>query len=334
VVASGQVAQGPEVEALEREIAGRLGLPGGVAVSSGTSALYLALEALGIGPGDEVLVPDYACAALVHAVRMSGALPVPVDALPESGNMDPDDAKKRLTAKTRATVAVHLFGAPADVAALAALGPPVVEDCAQSPGARIGDIPAGALGAVSVFSFYATKALCAGEGGMVCSGRPEILARVRDARDYDNREDLTKRFNWKMTDMQAAMARVQLGRLDGFLAARERIARAYNADFSGLGLLLPKDAAGRIWYRYVLSAPSRPEAFIRAMDREGIAAARPVFKPLHRYLGLSGYPGAEECHGKFVSIPIYPSLTEEERGRVVAGVGKTVKGQCGRGEPD
>src|SRR3990170_697834 len=219
VVRGSQLAQGPEVEAFERELAPWFGAPAAAAVSSGSAALELARRALDVGPGHEVIVPTFACDALWHAVVRCGAQPVLADADPETLSLAPADAARRRTPRTRGVVVVHAFGLAADVDAFLALGVPVVEDCAQALGAEAGGRPVGARGAAAVGSFYATKLLTTGEGGAV-AGPAGRVARARDARDYDEREDLRPRFNYKMTDLQAALGRAQLRRLDAFIARR------------------------------------------------------------------------------------------------------------------
>jgi len=223
VVRSGRLAQGAEVEAFERELATRLGVAAVAAVSSGSAALELALRALDVGPGDEVVVPTYACDALHHAVTRCGAAPVLADADPETFGPSAKDVAHRLTRRARAVVIVHPFGLALDLDAFLALGVPVVEDCAQAIGARVAGRAVGSRGALAIGSFYATKLITSGEGGAV-AGPAERLARVRDARDYDEREDLIPRFNFKLTDIQAALGRSQLGRLDTFVARRRAIA--------------------------------------------------------------------------------------------------------------
>ena len=212
VVCGGHVVQGPEVAAFECEVATRLGVAETAAVSSGTVALELALHAVGVAAHDDVIVPTYACDALHHAVVRAGARPVLADVDPRTHALDPSDARRRLTPKTRALVVVHPFGRAVDVHPLIALGVPVVEDCAQALGAVVGDRPAGAAGAAAVCSFYATKLVTTGEGGAV-GGSAATVARVREARAYDERADLLPRGNAKLTDMQAALGRSQLGRL-------------------------------------------------------------------------------------------------------------------------
>ncbi|MFP4475058.1 MAG: DegT/DnrJ/EryC1/StrS family aminotransferase [Desulfatibacillaceae bacterium] len=315
VIGTGQVASGSEVVAFERELAARVMVGGAVAVSSGTAGLHLALEATG-ARGKKVLVPTYVCAALAHAARASGADFVPVDVLPETGNMDPGDAGRKLTRDTAAIIAVHLHGVPAEMEELKALGPPVIEDCAQALGASVNGAPAGSLGTVSVFSFYATKVICTGEGGMVASDDPHLLTRIRDMREYDNKDDLTRRYNYKMTDIQAAMGRVQLGRLDAFLEARAQRARMYDKSFAELPVRLPPRTPGRIWFRYVVRTDTRPEQIIHAMAERGVACARPVHRPLHRYDGLSNYGVADMLWETSISLPVHP-LVDDRAGNLV-----------------
>lgn len=325
VVRRGWLAQGPEVAAFEHALAVRLGTAAAAAVSSGSAALELALRALGVGPGDEVLVPTYACDALYHAAARCGAAPVLVDADPETLGLAVGDARRRLTRRTRALIAVHPFGLAVDVDALAALGVPVVEDCAQALGAVRDGRPVGARGAAAVCSFYATKLLATGEGGAV-GGDAERIARVRDGRDYDEREDLAPRFNYKLTDLQAALGLSQLQRLDGFVARRRAIAARYRTALAGLpACRLPADAGpGHVYHRFVvrLGAPVAPVA--EAMARRGVVARRPVFRPLHRALGLDGYPEADRLWAEALSLPCYPLLTDAEVDRVAAALAEAL----------
>ena len=324
VVLSGQITQGPQVTEFERELAAHVGVGYGVAVSSGTAALALALRALGVGEGDEVAVPSYACAALVHAVRFVGALPIPVDVDPRTGNLDPEDLGRRLGGRTRAIVLVHMIGSPARVEEVGRFGVPILEDCAMALGAKYKGRPVGSFGRASVFSFYATKMLATGEGGMVLTDDPDLAEAVRDFREYDMKEELLPRFNFKMTDIQAALGRVQLGKLDAFVERRKRIASLYDAAFRDLEVELPPkvEDAEPSYYRYILRVGSDSEEVVEALRTRGIGAARPVFRPIHRYLGLppGNFPGTEDIYRRAVSIPIYPSLRDGEVERVIEGV--------------
>jgi len=245
---------------------------------------------MGIGEGDEVIIPDFVCSALLNAVRHVGARAVPADIDPQTFNISVDDVADRMTDRTRAIIAVHLFGMPADMDALMSLNVPVIEDCAQSVGGSHKGRPLGGIGHAAVFSFYATKVITSGEGGMILFPAAKTAAQARDIRDYDNHDDDVVRYNCKMTDIQAAIAQTQLGRFDDFIVRRNKIAGRYTDAFSGLDVELPGDAAGRIWFRYVigLKAGDDVQAWIQNMARHGVACARPVFSPVHRVMGFPG----------------------------------------------
>ena len=313
VLRSGQIAQGERVAAFEKALAVQVGVGDAAAVSSGTAALQLALPALGIGEGDEVVIPSFVCSALLHAVRAVHAVPIPADIDRETLNIDIRDLRRRLTKKTRAVIVPHLFGLPADIAPIVALGIPVIEDCAQALGSRYGGTPTGSFGVLSVFSFYATKVICTGEGGMVAGNDAELIGKIRDLREYDEREDDRPRFNLKMTDLQAALGLSQLQRLPMMIARRREIAEQYDASLRGLPVSLPArpTQSEPIHYRYVIRT-GRAAGLTAAGDAAGIAYRRPVFKPLHRYLGLDGYPETEAAFAECVSLPIYPSLRSSE----------------------
>ncbi len=312
VLASGQLAADEEVRCFEAEVAGLLGLAGGVATSSGTSALHVALLALQVGSGDEVLVPSYVCSAVLHAVQATGARAVPVDVLP-NGNVNLDLARRAVTHRTRALVVTHAFGTPADLQALTSLPVPVVEDVAQALGARYRGRPVGSFGEVTVCSFYATKMITSGgEGGMVLARDPALLGRVRRLRTSDGGGG-GQRFNYRMTELAAAVGRVQLARLPEFLAARRALAAAYGRALADCGVELPTAPphTDPAWYRYVVRHP-RAAVLWRVLRRAGVEAKRPVRRPLHRILGLHGFPVAERLHATCLSLPLYPSLSEAE----------------------
>jgi perosamine synthetase len=321
VVRSGQLVQGPEVAAFERELAARLGAQDAAAVGSGSAALELALVALGVGAGDEVLIPTYVCDALYHAVRRAGATPVLVDADPATHSMSAKDALARRTPRTRAVIVPHALGLTADLEPFRALDVPVIEDCAQALGAELdGGDPAGSGGALAVCSFYATKMIAAGEGGAVV-GPSALVARVREARDYDERATLAPRTNVKLTDMAAALARGQLARLDAFVARRRALAARYRALLAGVPARLPVDAGARhVYHRFVLGLDRDPGAVAQALGERGVAARRPVFRPAHRAHGLDGFPEADRLWAESLSIPCYPALTDDEVERVARAV--------------
>lgn len=326
VLRSGRIAQGPSVEGFERAVAGYGGRRGGVAVTSGTAALELALRALRIGPGHEVILPSYVCAAPWLAIQHVGAHARLVDIEPETFNIDPQQVREAISPQTRAIIVPHLFGLPADLTALQALGVPLIEDCAQTLGALEHGRPVGTVGTLTVCSFYATKLLCTGEGGMVLSDDESLLDRVRALRQYDEETAFDPAAsNYKMTDLQAAIGLCQLNRLPSFLTRRQEIAKVYRAALTETSLGLPLVPPGRthVYYRFVvqvgLSVLSNGgmQALITRLERAGVHGRRPVFQPLHRYLQCDGYPHSESAYQRALSIPLYPSLTDEAMARVV-----------------
>ncbi len=326
VIESGMLTSGCETGAFERDLASYIGLPHAAAVSSGTAGIYLALRALGVGPQDEVVIPAYVCSALWHAVRMAGAVPVLADVGGDGIHPDCDTIRAVLTPNTKAVVVAHLFGGVCDIGDIVAAGVPVIEDCAMALGAEYGRRKAGALGsAASVFSFYATKVIASGEGGMVLSGDRDIAERVRDLSEYADKLDGIARFNLKMTDSAAALGRSQLGRLESFIARRRNLAAGYTASFQGLGAGLPGDVPGgrHIFYRYVLNIPD-VKTLRAALIERGVRAERPVHAPLSRMHGMvADCPGAERAWSLSLSIPLYPALSDEDAETVIRAVRET-----------
>lgn len=319
VLKSGFLAQGEKVAAFEQEMARMLGVSGGVASSSGTAALHLALLAFDVGEGDEVLLPTYACSAVLHAVRAVRAIPCLVDSDPLTFNMDPEAAKKACSSKAKALIVVHSFGLPADLDALKGLGLPLIEASAQALGAMYHGRPVGSIGDAGVLSFYATKLITTGEGGMLLSNDDRVLEVARDLRGYDQKEEDRLRFNYKMTDFQGALGLAQLKQLPWFLERRQAIASQYRERLQALPLQLPfaPPDGGSVYYRYVVKGPLPADAYLAKLQALGVDARRPVFQPLHRYLGLPGFPGAEEAWKKAISLPLYPSLSDGETERIV-----------------
>lgn len=319
VVLSGRLAQGAEVESFEAEMAAFVGRVHAVAVSSGTVALTLALKALGVHAGDEVMAPSYVCTALLHAIWSVGAAPVLCDIDPATRNLDIADLVPRLGPACKAVIAPHMFGLPVVALADMPSSTPVLEDCAMSLGAE----GVGAVGAISVCSFYATKVLTSGgEGGMVLTDSDEMAEVVRGMREYDGLPATFPRYNCKMTDLGAAIGRVQLGRLPEFVRRRREIAASYDDALGERGLVLPTAGHGHTYYRYVVGTEDRAEVLTGALQAEGVTARRPVFSPLHRELGASDgdFPHTARAHASDVSLPIYPSLSDSEAGRVADAV--------------
>ena len=319
VISSGYVAEGAVVEKFERSFADYFDIPHAVATNSGTSALHLTLLALDVGPGDEVIIPSYVCCALLNAVNYTGAAPVLADIHPDTYNLDAADVK-RINARTRAIIVPHLFGMAADLDPLLALDIPLIEDCAQAAGAEYKQRTVGTFGIAAIYSFYATKVITTGEGGMVVSSSRDIIDRIRDLKSYDQKEDYRTRFNYKMADIQAALGLVQLDRLDSIIRRRRDIAGQYTRFFKDLDLGLPPDDCGHIYFRYAVGLKTNPEPWIQHLARQGIGSDRPIYLPLHRQLQLEGCPESEKAWNHSLSIPIYPSLTDPEVNRIIDAV--------------
>jgi perosamine synthetase len=313
VLRSGQLSQGKIVSCLEENLASFLGVNHTAAVSSGTAALHLSMLSLGIGEGSEVILPSYVCAALLNAIHYVRATPTLVDIDPDTYNIDVGSIKKAITKRTRAIIVPHMFGLPADIEPIISLGIPVIEDCAQSVGARYRGRITGSFGVLSIFSFYATKMLGAGEGGMIASNDLRFIDTIRDLRDYDERETYVVRYNYKMTDVLAALCESRLKNLSSFIDRRKGLAKIYDVGLSDLELRIPivPDRRDHIYYRYIIEVEN-PVRFIDEMRKRGIHCRRPVFKPLHRYLQLTKFPKTDNAWDKAVSIPIYPALKQEE----------------------
>lgn len=303
VIESGRVSQGAEVEAFEDECAAFVGRRYGVAVNSGTSALQLALHVLGVNGGSRVAQPSYACASLITATHQQGAEPLLFDAAAEY-NVDAE----LIADDCEAAIVVHLFGATASLPA----HPRVIEDIAQSFGGKTG-----CGGVVSITSFYATKLMTTGEGGMLFTDDEALADDAHDLRDYDNRDVYRPRHAFKMTDIQAAIGRVQLETLPEFLVQRRSIAARYHEAFDQLPLDLPR-RNDHVFFRYVVALDQR-DALETRLQRLGIDAKRPVYRPAHRYLG-GECPGADRAHRRCISLPIYPALGTSDVNRVIDAV--------------
>jgi len=325
VIASSQIAQGQVVHEFERAFAQKMNAKYAVSTNSGTAALHLVLLAMGIGEQDEVVIPSYVCTALLNAVKYVGATPVLAEIDPENYNLDPDDVKRRLTKRTKAVIVPHLFGLAADMEGLLALNVPIIEDCAQAIGSTYRQKYVGTFGEAAIFSFYATKVMTTAEGGMVVSGSKDLMDRVRDLREYDNKDKYKIRYNYKMTDIHAAIGLVQLSRIERFIQRRRAIAGSYDQAIESLDLQLPPREQGHIYFRYVLGLGTDAGSWIRKLKGEGIGCARPVYRPLHQYLGLKGFGRTEKAWKESLSIPIYPSLTAENVDRVIKGLISTYK---------
>jgi perosamine synthetase len=316
VIASGWVAQGAEVEAFENEVCNFLGLEPGhaIALSSGTAALFLALRVLG-AQGREVAFPVYACAALRNAVSMAQGREVLLDVAQGTPNLDLPAARK---AVPDLLIAPHMFGLPMDLSSTAGLK--VIEDCAQSLGARVNGVATGLRGQAGVLSFYATKLITTGgQGGMLVSRDGDLVAEARDYREFDYRRDQRERFNFQMTDLQAAIGRAQLAQLPEWLARRSRLFEIYRR--AGLELMdVAPDARGcePVRYRAVVRTQNAA-AVIKVLDDNGIKSIVPIED--WELLGEERlFPNALELARTTVSLPVHPGLTEREAETIASHV--------------
>ncbi len=319
VIRSGQIVQGEVVEKFEEKVAKLIGVDGAVATNTGTSALHLSLLAIGIKKGDYVAIPSFVCTALLNAVKYVGAHPILVDIYPETYNIDIRDLKRKIKKSTKAIILPHLFGLPADIDEVLSLGIPVIEDCAQSIGAVYKGKKAGSFGRLSCFSFYATKVLSTGEGGMVVSDSKSLLKKIRDFRDYDNKKNYTVRYNYKMTDIQAAMGIAQLKKLNSFLLKRVNIAKRYSSElqeFCNVPSIRYNDRK-HIFFRFPIKIRGSIPKALSFLSERGVTCARPVFKPIHKYLHINRFPNTDAVWNNTISIPIYPSLTDKELCKVL-----------------
>jgi dTDP-3-amino-3,4,6-trideoxy-alpha-D-glucose transaminase len=332
VVEGGRFILGPEVAAFEAELADWLGARHAIGVANGTEAITVALRALGVGPGDDVVVPSFTFYASAEAIPPTGARPVFCDVDPETYLVTPDTVRAALTPRTKAVVAVDLFGAVAPVAEIeAATGLPVLEDAAQAAGALTADgRRAGSLGTVATFSFYPSKNLGAfGDGGAVVARDDEVAERVRTLRFHGSRDKVSFEevgYNSRLDELQAAILRVQLPHLDRWCDARRAAAAEYAALGLGEHVALPVVAAGSVpaWHLYVVRHPRAPE--LEAALRERGVEARGYYRtPTHRQVAMAPWgdvdlPVTDELAGTHLALPIGPWLTLQQAAEVVGGV--------------
>lgn len=312
-LASGLVAQGGKVKEFENQIARFIGVKHAAACSSGTAALHLALLSLEANNKDEIIMPSYVCSSPYFATVHAGGKPRVVDIDSKDLNICAKTAKKHLSFKTKAIITPHMFGNPAELDELLNLGVPIIEDCAQALGAEYNKRAVGSLGDLSIFSFYATKMITTGEGGMVLTNNSQYYDRIIEARDYDKKPLTPTKYNYKLTDFQAALGLSQLKKLHGFISRRRKIASHYTSQLSEHVLAAPAEHAHKteVYYRYVVMVDKLDEIQKKA-EENGVACKKPVWKPLHKDLLNLKCPNSDYAHAHALSIPIYPSLREEE----------------------
>lgn len=334
VLDGGHLVQGEQVAAFEREFANLVDGRECVAVGSGTAALHLGLLAAGIGPGDEVIVPSFTFAATTNAVRLVGALPVFVDIDPASFCLEPAAVAAAVTPSTAAIVPVHLFGHVADMDAIGRIaarhGLLVLEDAAQAHGARRDGRPAGAFGDLAAFSFYATKNMTTGEGGLVATADAALARRLRLLRN----QGMERRYeheivglNARMTDLAAAIGRVQLGHLPGWNDARRSHAATLTARLGDV-VQTPTVAAGvtHVFHQYTVRHADR-DGLAQHLSACGIETAVHYPRPVHRLPAYAAgpwneadLPQTERACREVLSLPVHPGLTGDDLDRIAVGV--------------
>jgi dTDP-4-amino-4,6-dideoxygalactose transaminase len=331
VLETGHLTMGPKVEEFEALLATAAGTQHAAAVSSGTAALHVAVLALGIGKGDEVLVPAYTFPATANVVALAGARPVLVDVDSVTMNIDPEDAARRVTPRTKAVLAVHLFGRPARLEELPDL--PVLEDAAGALGAMHRGRPCGSLGVLACFSFHPRKVVTTGEGGAVTTDDPLLDERVRSLRHhgwspsfaYDDMP--APAFNYRLSDVLAALGIPQLRRLDELLAARERIAAGYAERLAHLDVVAPEaDPGDRHGLQAYVVQLDRRDEVMAALREQGIGCQIGTYG-LHRlgaYRDQGPFPGADAAFERALALPLHARLTEPDLDRVAEALDKLV----------
>ncbi len=341
VLESGAFILGPQVHAFEKEAAEYLGVPHAVGCASGTDALHLALLAMGIGEGDEVITSPFTFIATAEAIRYVGARPVFVDIDPKTFNLDVDQTQKAITPKTKAIMPVHLFGQPADLPRLQDLcrthGLLLIEDCAQSFGASVNGRQTGSFGVAAGYSFFPSKNLgCYGDGGLVVTPSEEVAQRLRMLRNHGSEvryyHDVIG-YNSRLDEFQAAILRVKLRHIDAFNQARRRVAHRYSQSMADLPLETPyEDGIGVHVYHQFTLLSDRREAIMAALQEAAISSAIYYPVPLHHQKvfkkdceGLS-LPVTESVAQRCFSLPIYPELGDEAIDRIVAVIRAVMHG--------
>lgn len=331
VLASGGLAQGPEVAGFEEEFRACVDGVECVAVNSGTSALHLGLIAAGIGAGDEVIVPSFTFAATANSVLLAGAVPVFADIDARTFCLDPGAVEAAITPRTVAIMPVHLYGHPAPMRELGEIaarhGLQIFEDAAQAHCAKLDGRSVGSFGSFAAFSFYPTKNMTSGEGGMVSTHDPDLAHRVRLLRNQGMErryENEVVGFNTRMSDIHAAIGRVQLGRLEGWTRQRRANAAVLDAELRGVVVPWAAPGAEHVYHQYTIRVPGHDrDRFVRELHERGVGSGVYYPIPCDRLpsLGLSlSLPETEAAAREVISLPVHPSLSEGDLERIVIAV--------------
>lgn len=337
VMRSGMIAQGPEVAAFEKEFSAHfnLGRPC-VAVNSGTSGLHLGLLASGIGAGDEVIVPSFTFAATANAVALTGATPVFADIDPDDFCLSADAVRRAVTDRTKAVMPVHLYGHPANMRAISAVaaeyGLMIFEDAAQAHGAAIDSTPVGSFGSFAMFSLYPTKNMTAGEGGMVVVENSKLTRLLRLYRNQGMEQQYHNELvglNNRMTDIHAAIGRVQLTKIDAWTQKRRENAAYLNANLDGVKTPHVRPGAKHVYHQYTVRVAEDRDGFAAALNNEyqiGCGMFYPV--PVHQLRPFetgANLPETDRAARECLSLPVHPSVSQDDLERIVAAVNKLAK---------
>jgi dTDP-3-amino-3,4,6-trideoxy-alpha-D-glucose transaminase len=331
VAAGGRYILGPEVEAFEREFADQLGVAHCVGVGNGTDALMIALRAVGVEPGDEVVCPSFTFYASAEAIAAIGAVPVFCDVDPRTMCMTEETVDGLVSARTKAILAVHLFGNVAPLAEIEDFGVPVVADAAQATGARIYNASQATVGKIATYSFFPSKNLpCLGDGGALVTESDELAATARRLRFHgsdDKKTFVDVGYNSRLDELQATVLRLLLPELDGWNAARRAAADMYARAGLGDHVALPEpgESVEHVYHLYVVRS-ERAAELEAGLGERGIGARRYYSTPLHeqpamaRFAPRARLPGTEEAARTHLALPMGPELTEAQVGEVVAAV--------------
>ena len=331
VLERGRYILGEEVGAFEQEFATWVGVEHGVGVNSGTDAIVVALRALGVGTGDEVITVSHTAVATVAAIEMCGASAVFIDIDPTTYTMNPALLAARITPRTKAIIVVHLYGHPAALDAIQQVASdiPIIEDCAQAHGAKIGERHVGSMGTFGCFSFYPTKNLGAiGDGGMLVTHDAGLAQRAREIREYGWRQRYVSAIpgiNSRLDELQAAILRVKLRTLDASNDRRRAIAARYATGLANTKLVLPTEGANarHVYHLYVVRAQGREELMKRAREA-GVGTGIHYPVPVHlqpayagRCVGADALPETERAASEVLSLPMYPELSDADVAAVI-----------------
>jgi dTDP-4-amino-4,6-dideoxygalactose transaminase len=331
VLDSGKYILGPEVAAFEQEFAAYCGVAHAVGVANGTDAITIALRAMGVGPGDEVIVPSFTFYASAEAIPPTGARPVFCDIDPHTYCVTAETVRAALSPRTKAVIAVDLFGNLAPVAEIEALGVPVLEDAAQAAGSFAPEGRAGALGTTATFSFFPSKNLgCFGDGGMIVTSDPEIAENVRTLRFHGSRDKVSYEqigYNSRLDEMQAALLRVELPHLDEWAAGRRSAAAHYERAGLGELVVLPRATPGAspAWHLYVI-AHEQADLIQTALGEAGVGCRAYYRTPVHLQPPMRDWapahelPGTEAAARTHLAIPMSPVLSREQAEQVLAAI--------------